>query len=62
MAKTPLPEGFELREGWLQPGEADAVFEALLQQVRWEGHRLVRFGRPVDSPRRSCWICDAGAG
>lgn len=62
VAKTPLPEGFELREGWLQPGEADALFEALMQQVRWEVHRIVMFGRPVDSPRLSCWIGDPGTG
>jgi alkylated DNA repair dioxygenase AlkB len=62
VANIHLPEGFELREGWLGPGEAGALFGALMQQVRWEVHRIVMFGKPVDSPRLSCWIGDPGTG
>lgn len=62
MAKNNLPEGFELREGWLVPEEAEVLFGALMAQVRWEVHRIVMFGRQVDSPRLSCWIGDPGTG
>ena len=55
-------DGFELLPGWLSPAEADALFEALMAQVPWEVHRLMMFGKPVDSPRLSCWIGDPGTG
>jgi alkylated DNA repair dioxygenase AlkB len=45
---------------WLLPDDADGVFNALMTQVAWETHRIRMFGREVDSPRRSCWIGDAG--
>ncbi|HVT33540.1 MAG TPA: alpha-ketoglutarate-dependent dioxygenase AlkB [Rhodanobacteraceae bacterium] len=41
--------------------DADALFEALRREIRWETHRLRLFGRTIDSPRLSCWIGDAGA-
>ena len=62
MAKNSLPEGFELREGWLAPEEGHALFGALMVQVPWEVHRIMMFGRQVDSPRLSCWIGDPGTG
>ena len=49
------------RPGWLPPGEAEALREALLQQVDWEVHRIRIFGREVDSPRLSRWIGDPQA-
>ena len=50
-----------LDRDWLAPGEAAALFDALLAGVPWETHRIRLFGREVDAPRRSCWIGDPGA-
>lgn len=50
-----------LARQWLPPPQADALFEALLEQIPWERHRLRMFGRELDAPRLSCWIGDAGA-
>ncbi|WP_161963948.1 alpha-ketoglutarate-dependent dioxygenase AlkB family protein [Xanthomonas arboricola] len=47
--------------GWLQAVQADALMQALLEQVQWEVHRIRMFGRVVDSPRLSSWIGDADA-
>ncbi|ETC89830.1 DNA repair system specific for alkylated DNA [Xanthomonas hortorum pv. carotae str. M081] len=47
--------------GWLQAAQADVLMQALLQDVRWEVHRIRMFGRMVDSPRLSSWIGDAEA-
>ena len=46
---------------WLAAGEADALYQHLLDDVPWETHRIRLFGRLVDSPRLSCWIGDPGA-
>ena len=46
---------------WLDAPAADALFAALLADVPWETHRILLFGREVDSPRRSCWIGDPDA-
>jgi alkylated DNA repair dioxygenase AlkB len=46
---------------WLNPDEADALFECLLHDIPWERHRFLMFGREVDAPRLSCWIGDADA-
>ena len=58
----PLP-GAELLwdPAWLAPASADALMAQLQQQIPWETHRIRMFGRWLDSPRRSCWIGDAGA-
>ncbi|MBW8313261.1 MAG: alpha-ketoglutarate-dependent dioxygenase AlkB [Rhizobium sp.] len=56
-----FPEEATLIPGWLEPHEADALFDALMRQVAWETHRIRMFGRMVDSPRLSCWIGDPGA-
>jgi alkylated DNA repair dioxygenase AlkB len=50
-----------LHPSWLAPGEADALFDALLAAIPWETHRIRLFGREVPAPRRSCWIGDPGA-
>ncbi|CAD7735814.1 hypothetical protein LMG31886_36650 [Xanthomonas hydrangeae] len=47
--------------GWLQAAQADVLMQALLQDVRWQVHRIRMFGRMVDSPRLSSWIGDAEA-
>lgn len=46
---------------WLAATEADALFEALREQIAWETHRIRIFGKAHDSPRLSCWIGDPGA-
>ncbi len=46
---------------WLESSAADALLDGLLEQVRWEVHRIRMFGRVVDSPRLSSWIGDDGA-
>ncbi|PPV08496.1 DNA repair system specific for alkylated DNA [Xanthomonas bromi] len=49
------------QRGWLDAAHADALLQALLDQVQWEVHRIRMFGRVVDSPRLSSWIGDADA-
>jgi len=51
----------QLLPGWLAPGPAEALMQALRQALPWQVHRVRMFGREFDSPRRSCWIGDAGA-
>lgn len=46
---------------WLDRAQADALFAELHAGIAWEVHRIRLFGRPVDSPRLSCWIGDPGA-
>ena len=46
---------------WLEAATADALFDDCLVNVPWTVHRIRMFGRLVDSPRRSCWMGDAGA-
>lgn len=41
--------------------EAIEWFARLDAEIAWERHRLVLFGREVDTPRLSCWIGDPGA-
>jgi len=47
--------------GWLPAAEADALQQALAQEIPWETHRIRMFGNWVDSPRLSCWIGDPQA-
>jgi alkylated DNA repair dioxygenase AlkB len=44
------------------PAQADALFAALRDEIRWQRHRLKLFGREIDAPRLSCWIGDDDAG
>jgi len=46
---------------WLDVVQADALLANLQHSIPWDVHRIKLFGREVDSPRRSCWIGDAGA-
>jgi alkylated DNA repair dioxygenase AlkB len=60
---TPLPlEGADLLYDatFLAPAEAAAAFVALRHATPWEIHVIRLFGKPVDSPRLSAWIGDAG--
>lgn len=64
MNLLPIPlVGADLRfdPQWLQPALADALLDALRDEIAWEVHRIRLFGREVDSPRLSCWIGDNGA-
>lgn len=60
--RLPLP-GAELSlwSSWLEPGEADGLFDQLMATIAWETHRIRIYGREVDSPRLSCWIGDPDA-
>ncbi|AKC87235.1 alpha-ketoglutarate-dependent dioxygenase AlkB family protein [Pseudoxanthomonas suwonensis] len=56
-----LPDAqVRLARGWLAPGPAASLLEALLREVPWEVHRIRMFGREVASPRLSCWLGDPG--
>lgn len=58
----PMPDAdVRYTAGWLAAEEADALLEALVDEVPWEIHRIRMFGREVPSPRLSCWIGDPGA-
>ena len=59
-ADAALPD-IDHRPGWLAKGDADALFDALHEDVPWEVHRIRMFGRMVDSPRLSCWMGDEDA-
>ena len=39
---------------------ADDCFDALINEVPWESHDLMLFGRTVTEPRLSAWIADTG--
>lgn len=58
----PLP-GADVRyaASWLAKDEADHLLERLLDEISWEQHRFLMFGREVAAPRLSCWIGDPGA-
>ncbi len=63
MPLSPLPLAdatLALEPAWLEPTQADALLECLLEQVPWETHRIRLFGREHASPRLSCWIGDSG--
>ena len=45
--------------GWLDAGEASALFAALRAGLPWERHRITVYGRRREAPRLSCWIGDA---
>ena len=58
----PMPDAdVRYTAGWLAADAADALLEALVDEVPWEVHRIRMFGREVPSPRLSCWIGDPGA-
>lgn len=50
-----------LFESWLEPADADAMFDALVDGLPWSVHRIRMFGRLVDSPRLSCWMGEPDA-
>ncbi len=54
-------DDFVFEPAWLDADAADALFDNLRATLPWTTHRVVLFGRAVDSPRLSCWIGDPGA-
>ena len=55
-----LPDAeVEYRAGFFARGEAQALFDALRSEIRWERHRVRIRGREVDCPRLSAWEGDA---
>ncbi|MBP6797553.1 MAG: alpha-ketoglutarate-dependent dioxygenase AlkB [Luteimonas sp.] len=54
-------DDFVFEPAWLGAGAGDVLFDALRATLPWTTHRVVLFGRAVDSPRLSCWIGDRGA-
>jgi alkylated DNA repair dioxygenase AlkB len=47
-----LPAEFRWLPGWIEPGEARRLFEALLVEIPWEDHAVTIVGRKVPVPRR----------
>ena len=54
-------DDFVFEPAWLDADAGHALFDALRATLPWATHRVVLFGRAVDSPRLSCWIGDPGA-
>ena len=52
---------FAFEPAWLDADAGHVLFDALRATLPWATHRVVLFGRAVDSPRLSCWIGDPGA-
>lgn len=44
----------------IEPRAADALFEALLEEVVWRQERIRMFGRDVPVPRLLAWVADPG--
>ena len=57
-----LPHGGSavLHSGFLDAPRADALLTALLDEIPWQSHDIVLFGRKVAEPRLSSWIGDPG--
>ena len=61
-ARLSLPDGDALLiDGFIEPADADAYLERLLEEVAWEQHEIRIFGRRVATPRLSAWYGDPGA-
>jgi alkylated DNA repair dioxygenase AlkB len=41
--------------GWIAPGEADALLQALTTEIAWEQLPIQVFGKPVMQPRLMAW-------
>jgi alkylated DNA repair dioxygenase AlkB len=58
----PLPDAdIRYAASWVGECEADELLQRLRDEIPWEQHRFVMFGREVAAPRLSCWIGDADA-
>ena len=60
LVRIELPDAeVEYRRGFFDPDEAQALFDTLWSDIRWERHRVRIRGREVDCPRLSAWQGDA---
>ena len=51
-----LPEGFELREAWLD--DPESWFQTLREGLDWQARDIVLFGRRIAQPRLTDWCAD----
>ncbi len=54
----PFDGSAQLFPHFLNAEDADECFSTLMNEVPWEDHHLVLFGKKVPEPRRSAWIAD----
>lgn len=47
---------FSHTRGWLAKDEADELLATLTNELAWEQRELVIYGRPVLTPRLTCWV------
>jgi len=47
-----------LSERWIDHSEADAMLARLMEEVPWQSHDLVLFGKRMAEPRLSAWVAD----
>ena len=56
LEQLPLPPGFVHVSRWLPQSEADHAFADLTASLPWQQRTLVIGGRPVLTPRLTCWV------
>ena len=49
-----------LLASWLENPQADEMLRQLLDEVPWQSHDLVLFGKKMTEPRLSAWVGDEG--
>ena len=49
---APLSADFSLLPGFLSAADADAAFNAVLEETQWEVHHFKLFGKIIEMPRR----------
>lgn len=54
----PFDGSAQLFPQFFNTSTAQEHFSALINEVPWEEHQLVLFGKKVSEPRRSAWIAD----
>jgi alkylated DNA repair dioxygenase AlkB len=47
---------------WLEPIEADAWLQQLIDEVPWKQEAITLFGKRHPLPRLTCWVADPGCG
>lgn len=55
-----LPPGFTLQPGYLAPGAADALLDAVWSAADWQQREITLYGRRVMQPRLVAWCGDPG--
>ena len=45
----------DVARGWLAPGDADALYESLVERTAWDQRRNFRYERWVPEPRLGAW-------